>query len=52
MNNLSLTFQALGDWNQARKLQESSLDLHERLFGNEHPETLKALNNLAVTLRN
>ena len=38
------------DYGSARKLQEQGLAASRRLLGEEHPDTLTAMNNLAVTL--
>jgi tetratricopeptide (TPR) repeat protein len=35
----------------ARKLQEQSLELRKRTFGEEHPSTITTMNNLAIMLR-
>jgi uncharacterized protein (DUF2267 family) len=40
-----------GDFRSARALQEQVLKAHRRLLGPEHPDTLKAMNNLAQTLK-
>ena len=39
------------DCASARKLQEEVLESHRHLLGEEHPDTLMAMSNVAVTLR-
>ncbi|MDR3516313.1 MAG: toll/interleukin-1 receptor domain-containing protein [Azospirillaceae bacterium] len=34
----------------ARRLHEQALEIHRRVQGDEHPDTLTSINNLAVTL--
>jgi hypothetical protein len=38
------------DYASARKPQEEALESHRRLLGEEHPDTLTAMSNLAGTL--
>ena len=38
------------DYASARKLQEETLESHRHLLGEEHPDTLSAMTNLAGTL--
>jgi hypothetical protein len=40
-----------GDYRSARALQERAMDVMRRLLGEEHLDTLSAMNNLAETLR-
>jgi tetratricopeptide (TPR) repeat protein len=40
-----------GDLAGARKLNEQALKVHRGVLSKEHPFTLTALNNLALTLR-
>jgi tetratricopeptide (TPR) repeat protein len=39
-----------GDYRSARRLEEHALDTFRRRLGDEHPDTLGAMNNLAETL--
>jgi Flp pilus assembly protein TadD len=41
---------AQGDLPGARKIQEQVLDASRRVLGEEHPDTLTSMNNLALTL--
>jgi hypothetical protein len=43
-------YSAQGDYAGARRLEESVLKVRKRVLGEEHPQTLGAMNNLAVTL--
>jgi hypothetical protein len=36
---------------EARRLQEEVLEARTRMFGPEHPDTLRAQRNLAITLK-
>jgi Tetratricopeptide repeat len=45
-----VTLYVQGDLAGARKLQEKVLDARARLLGQEHPDTLMEINNLALTL--
>jgi hypothetical protein len=40
-----------GDLQGARDLHEQVLDAYRRVLGDEHPDTLNSMNNLAATLR-
>ena len=51
MNNLAWTLKAQGELAGARKLEERALEAMVRLLGQEHPDTLTAMNNLAQTLK-
>jgi hypothetical protein len=46
MNNLAQTQYSLGDVAQARELQEHVLTARRRVLGEEHPDTLRARNDL------
>lgn len=50
MNNLGITWWALGDNAGSRALQEHVLSLRRRVLGDEHPDTLTGMNNLATSL--
>ena len=49
MNNLAVTYRALGRTKEAAALQEKVLEVWSRTLGEEHPETLLSMNNLAET---
>ena len=49
MNNLAVTYGALGRTKDAVALQEKVLEARERILGGEHPHMLRSMNNLAVT---
>ncbi len=40
---------AQGELPAARRLQEQALEAYRRLLGEEHPQTLSAIRNLAAT---
>jgi Flp pilus assembly protein TadD len=50
MGNLALTLKAQGDMAAARKLEEQVLEARRRVLGEQHPDTLTAMNNLAILL--
>jgi DnaJ-domain-containing protein 1 len=50
MGNLAQILKAQGDLAEARLLQERVLAARRQLLGEEHPNTLTAMNNLAQTL--
>jgi tetratricopeptide (TPR) repeat protein len=39
-------------WEEAAAIRQEVLEKRQRVLGNEHPDTIKAMNNLATTLRN
>jgi hypothetical protein len=47
MNNLASTLWGMGEWAQARQLQQQVLETCQRILGAEHPGTLTAMENLA-----
>ena len=49
MANLAATYQKLGKYTEAQKLQMQVLDARNRILGVEHPETLRAMGNIAAT---
>lgn len=51
MNNLALTYQNLGRYNEALDLQEPLLEVSKQVMGEGHPNTLTHTNNLALTYR-
>ncbi len=49
--NLALDLHALGQYEQARQLQQDTLTRRRRVLGNDHPRTLNSANNLVAHLR-
>ena len=47
---LANTFRSIGDLEEARALQEDVLEARRRVLGEEHPDTLDSMENLAATL--
>ena len=41
-----------GQWNKAEKLQQQAVEIRKRLLGQEHPDTLTSMANLALTYWN
>jgi hypothetical protein len=50
MANLATTYQALGDPQRARELNEQALAGRLQVFGHDHPDTLTIMANLATNL--
>jgi hypothetical protein len=48
MNNLAIVLYALGEVVAARELDEKVLAVRRRVLGEEHPDTLTSMNNLAI----
>jgi hypothetical protein len=48
MNNLAMTRYALGDLDGAHKLLEQAVAGYRRVLGDDHPDTLNSVNNLAA----
>ena len=42
----------MGNFSDAKKLQEEVLDTRNRVFGGEHPHTIRAMESLAFTYHN
>ena len=51
MANLAATYQSLGKYTEAEKLQIQVLDAQNRILGMEHPHTILAMTKLAITYR-
>ena len=51
MGNLATTYQNLGKYTEAEKLEIQVLDARRRILGVEHPHTILAMDNLAATLK-
>jgi hypothetical protein len=49
-NNLAADLRALGLVEQARRLDEDTLDRRRRVLGADHPDTTLSANNLAADL--
>jgi tetratricopeptide (TPR) repeat protein len=49
-NNLAIRLGALGEHEQARALDEDTLNRRRRILGDDHPRTLESANNLAIRL--
>ena len=49
MSGLAATYEGLGKYADAEKLQIQVLNMRNRLLGEEHPHTLTAMENLAKT---
>ena len=42
----------IGIWDEAAVIRQEVLEKRQRILGNEHPDTIKAMNDLATILRN
>jgi len=51
MHNLATTRRALGDLQGAQDLYEQALAGRRRVLGDDHPDTLASMTNLAETRR-
>ena len=49
MGTLAITYGSLRKHTDAEKLEIKVLDMRNRLLGEEHPDTIHAMNNLAIT---
>ena len=49
MGNLAISYFAAGRRDEALKLREEVLALSRKVNGPEHPDTLGAMNNLAIS---
>ena len=52
MANLAMSYQDLGKYTEAQKLQMQVLEASNRILGVEHPHTINAMEHLAVTYQN
>ncbi|KIJ93719.1 hypothetical protein K443DRAFT_684247 [Laccaria amethystina LaAM-08-1] len=52
MANLAATYQNLGKYTEAEKLEMQVLDARNKILGVEHPDTIRAMANLAATYWN
>ncbi|MFG2868134.1 FxSxx-COOH system tetratricopeptide repeat protein [Streptomyces sp. NPDC048338] len=48
--NLATSLAHLGEYGEARRLHEDTLERRRRVLGNNHPDTLQSANNLSSTL--
>ena len=46
-NNLASVYDSLGEYNQAKELQEKALMLCKKIFGEDHANVATSYNNLA-----
>ena len=51
MNNLGSMYRAQGKMKQAAELIEEVLQTRRCILGNDHPDTLMTMSNLALTYR-
>ena len=49
--NLARTYADLGKYSEAEKLEEQVLGARNRLLGGGHPDTINAMESLAMTFR-
>jgi hypothetical protein len=52
LHNTALFMLYRGQWNKAEELQVQAVAMRRRVFGEEHPDTLTSMANLASTYRN
>jgi hypothetical protein len=50
-SRLAADLHALGEYHQARALDQDTLARRRRVLGDDHPDTLISANNLAADLR-
>jgi hypothetical protein len=50
--NVGECFQISGKYEAAEQMYRQTLELREKVLGQEHPSTLDSMNNLALVLRN
>ena len=46
-NNLASVYNSLGEYNQAKELQEKALVIRKKMFGEDHASVATSYNNLA-----
>jgi len=51
MSNLASTFRNQGRWKEAEELEVQVMETRKRVLGQEHPDMLTSMNNLAEVLR-
>ena len=51
MENLAATYQYMGQYTEAEKLEMQVLDARNRILGVQHPQTITAMMNLAATYK-
>ena len=49
MHSLALSFEGMGEVQKALELRKQVLEVRKRILGEEHPDTLKAMFNLAIS---
>jgi hypothetical protein len=50
MNNLANTLRAQGKLEEAAAMKKEVLEKMQRILGDEHPNTITAMNNSAITI--
>jgi tetratricopeptide (TPR) repeat protein len=51
MGSLVVTYYNLGQFMQAEQLEEGALEKYRKLLGEDHPNTIWIMRNLALTYR-
>ncbi|KZL79726.1 tpr domain protein, partial [Colletotrichum incanum] len=51
MANLASTYWNQGRWKEAEELEVRVMEMRKRVLGDEHPDTLTSIANLASTYR-
>ena len=52
MANLALTYRNQGQWSKAEELKVQVIETPKRMLGQEHPDTLTSMANVALMYRN
>ena len=52
MNNLAVLYNAQSRYEEAESLHVKTLEIRQRVLGEEHPDTLQSINNLALLYKN
>ncbi|PVI00868.1 hypothetical protein DM02DRAFT_614032 [Periconia macrospinosa] len=50
LEGVGLFLNHIGKWREGREIQEVVLDGRRRILGEEHPDTISAMSNLAIAL--
>ena len=48
MNNLANVLREQGQWQEAEQMHREVLEVRRRVLGQEHPDTLASMSNLAI----
>jgi tetratricopeptide (TPR) repeat protein len=51
-DRFSIVFDHIGSWNEAEKVLNTAVNERKAMLGSNHPDTLTAMNNLALTYNN